>query len=82
MTVEEIADELGCSVRTVQNAWRSGIRKVQRIPGAYEALLAAVRNRPPATVIRCGSVECNREYVRKFAIAKNGIYVLDSLGEK
>jgi hypothetical protein len=67
-SLQEIADDLGVSLRTVSADYFSAVRKLREQPGAFSIVLAWIHAceemRHPR--IRCGSVECRREYIELY----------------
>ena len=68
MTFAQIAERLGYSLRTVNTAYASAIRKLKEQPGAYEGLLECVQAAAAQEqdLIRPGSVECCRDWIALF----------------
>jgi hypothetical protein len=63
MPFARIAARLGVSTRTVASDFKSGMRKLKAIPGAYEILLEEIqeRGRSQIQVLRAGGVECRTD---------------------
>ena len=68
-----VAQRMNLSERTVSSIWNSAVRKLNRIPGAYEILLACVYGNKVEemlagqSIIRCGSIECNQEFCNLYS---------------
>ena len=64
-----IAEQIGESPRAVAHEFHSGIAKLKKTPGAFDALLTliqikAVERRMCSS--HCGSVECDQNFVQEF----------------
>lgn len=69
MPVAEIANRLRISRRTVHNHLSRGMAKLRRHPEAFPLILASIRavEREGASTPGCGSVECDRDFVARYA---------------
>ena len=64
MTLGEIAEKTGWSLRTISSSYKSALEKLRSPPYAFELILerihaVAAEEQCP---IQCGSVECDRLY--------------------
>lgn len=68
-TFAQIAARLGRSLKTVNTAYASAIRKLKDEPGAYEGLIACVQAAAAQEmdVLQPGSVECRKDWIALFA---------------
>lgn len=68
-----IAEKTGLTLAQVHYAFKKGMRKIKKIPNAFEAILAtvhAVTEDSEHTYLRAGSVECNKEFIALFSNSK------------
>ena len=63
-----VARQLGISVRTAENDYRSAMNKLRHVPGAFEIILRAIHavDAEQHDLIQCASIECHPEFVKLF----------------
>lgn len=65
LTLEEVAERMGLSQRTVGKLWKSAMRKLSATPERRRMFVEHVRAcRAVREPLRAGSAECNQEFVR------------------
>jgi hypothetical protein len=67
--IHVIAKRMGISERNAQSIWKSAQEKLRKDPNAFSILLECVHGVAASEqeLVRCSSVECDQEYIAKFA---------------
>lgn len=69
MPIHVIAQRMGISERSAHSIWKSAQEKLRKDPNAFSILLECVHGVAASEqeLMRCSSVECDQEYIAKFA---------------